>query len=327
MSLKKRAKKLLGRRAAIAIANVASFPLRMALRRRLRDRIGMRDWKRISRMQAVSWPDDLSRPASLLDTNYYLPKILIALGIKRLSPTDGFDPERAIFIRFEDTTNAVRGEEEFKALEAVANHAGDLSGLTMINNGCRDISKRNVAKVFEDVFGYPLDVDPTTHEGEMVEKSDTNAQHDGRVITGPIAPGEVREDCVYSVLVDTRVDEGSVQDFRLMYIGELADFCFRERRRIEIRFSTTNIKTDVVQTSEHFSDEEIRLIETFCGRMGLDVGELDCLRDRNSGRIYIVDVANTPGSNKGLPLDGQIASLERAALYFAKNICGAEISI
>ena len=40
----------------------------------------------------------------------------------------------------------------------------------------------------------------------------------------------------------------------------------------------------------------------FCRRMGLDYGELDMLRDREDGRLYIVDVNNTPfGPPHGLP--------------------------
>ena len=43
-------------------------------------------------------------------------------------------------------------------------------GEAAINARCRDISKQRVSRVFEDVFGYGLQVDPTTYSGPRREK-------------------------------------------------------------------------------------------------------------------------------------------------------------
>jgi len=36
------------------------------------------------------------------------------------------------------------------------------------------------------------------------------------------------------------------------------------------------------------------MISEFCSRIGLDYGELDVLRNKDDGKIYIVDVNYTP---------------------------------
>ena len=61
-------------------------------------------------------------------------------------------------------------------------------GVPVLNARCRDISKTHVAAVFAEVFGYALAVDPTTHAGPLVEKSDANSTRDGRVLLGPAGP-------------------------------------------------------------------------------------------------------------------------------------------
>src|SRR5262245_42924108 len=45
---------------------------------------------------------------------------------------------------------------------------------TWINGRCRDISKRTVERVFAAVFGYPLALDPLTHQGMCLRKSNRN---------------------------------------------------------------------------------------------------------------------------------------------------------
>jgi hypothetical protein len=63
----------------------------------------------------------------------------------------------------------------------------------------------------------------------------------------------------------------------------------KETRFQDKFLSTTIIKTDIV-----FSHLEIKKINEFCRQIGMDYGELDVLRDKDSGRIYIIDSNNTP---------------------------------
>lgn len=59
------------------------------------------------------------------------------------------------------------------------------------------------------------------------------------------------------------------------------------------RFSINNRKATLNDPARVFSASELDQIRLFSDRMGLDWGGLDILRDRNDGRIYIVDVNKT----------------------------------
>lgn len=49
-----------------------------------------------------------------------------------------------------------------------------------------------------------------------------------------------------------------------------------------------------------FADAEQGALLEFCARIGLDYGELDVLRDNDSGTIYVVDANRTPIRPRGL---------------------------
>ena len=51
-----------------------------------------------------------------------------------------------------------------------------------------DISKTRVDEAFSKVFGYSPMVDPRTHAGPLVRKSERNGAHDGEIIIGPVEP-------------------------------------------------------------------------------------------------------------------------------------------
>src|SRR5262245_15292476 len=76
---------------------------------------------------------------------------------------------------------------------------------TWINGRCRDISKRTVEGVFEAVFGYPLAIDPLTHQGLCLRKSNKNYVKDAVVLECPIPSEELDDRYVYERLVDSRV--------------------------------------------------------------------------------------------------------------------------
>ncbi len=74
-----------------------------------------------------------------------------------------------------------------------------------LNARCLDISKSTVDRIWREVSGRGLSLDPLTTSGPMVVKSEKNATHDGRIITGPIL--ERQPGFVYQRLVDTRVGD------------------------------------------------------------------------------------------------------------------------
>lgn len=169
----------------------------------------------------------------------------------------------------------------------VPESAGPLRGL---NFGCADVSKSHVAAVFEAVFGYPLAVDPLTTTGPLVEKSEKNGVHDGRIVEGPLPP---RQGYVYQRLVDTAGADGACRDLRTPCAGGEPVLVWIKVKPPGRRFAIQNRRATVHAPAEVFSPRELAQIREFNARMGADWGGLDILRDRHNGRIYIVDVNKT----------------------------------
>lgn len=163
-----------------------------------------------------------------------------------------------------------------------------------LNGRCTDIGKAHVAATWEAVAGYPLAVDPLQWAGPMMSKSDANATHDGRLEEGPLrdlVPGRV-----YQRLIDNRVDDREIMDLRPCVVGDEIAFCYLRYRPIASRFPNENNRVVRVAAATVLSGDEIALVLRFARAIGLDVGEIDVLRDRADGRIYGVDVSKTPHS-------------------------------
>lgn len=167
--------------------------------------------------------------------------------------------------------------------------AGAAPSAGLLNGDCRDVSKSHVAAVFEDVFGYPLALDPETWTGLAVDKGELNGAHDGRIVQcpAPRQPGRC-----YQRLVDTA--EGDfIHDLRTPTVGGVPVVVWEKKKPGGDRFSIHNLSVRRLDPRDVYSPEELVLIGRFCAAMGLDWGGLDILRDRPSGRIYIVDVNKT----------------------------------
>ncbi|GJL92101.1 hypothetical protein [Hyphococcus sp.] len=160
------------------------------------------------------------------------------------------------------------------------------------NIGCFDIRKSVVARVFEETFGYSLSIDPQTHIGLAVEKSELNGKHDGRKIECPIAaptPGQV-----YQRIVENTFDGKEHVDIRTPIVGgKTTPYVFLKKRTRDLRFTNDNHRVDLAPIDAMLSREEQENIARFASAMQLDFGGLDILRDRHDGRIYIVDANKT----------------------------------
>jgi hypothetical protein len=164
-------------------------------------------------------------------------------------------------------------------------------GLPVINARCADIGKDRVARVFEETFGYPLFIDPRVHTGPAVAKSVGNGRHDGRIVDCPIEAAE--PGLVYQRLIRNSIDGRHAQDIRTPIIGGQIPFVYIKERPLEARFANDNSRCLFLETGEALSPEEVERVQAFVAAMRLDVGSLDILRDRETGRIYIVDVNKT----------------------------------
>ncbi len=197
----------------------------------------------------------------------------------------------------------------------VPESAGPLRGL---NFGCADVSKSRVAAEFEAVFGYPLAVDPMTTAGPIVEKSEKNGVHDGRVVQGPLAP---KPGCVYQKLVDTADGTGACRDLRTPCAGGAPVLVWIKVKPAGRRFAIQNRRATLHAPAELFSPRELALIGDFNARMGADWGGLDILRDRHDGKIYIVDVNKTDlGPLIALSWIDKIRSMSRLAVALERLV-------
>ena len=161
----------------------------------------------------------------------------------------------------------------------------------MINRKCLNISKSHVDEVFKDVFGYSSLVDPLAHEGVCVKKSDFNAKHDGKILQCPVDVME--EGYVYQKLIDNIYDEKHITEYRVPIFADNIPFVYQKFKLLEDRFGFS-VKAEILNANVAFSDDELKKIVQFCGAIGLDCGEMDIIRDKTDGRIYIVDANNTP---------------------------------
>ena len=296
------------------------------VRSKVRRLLGKSAWQKVRQIQVVTWPSSLNDQPKIFSSNdYVLEKILLVLGIKPKGFSPHHNPHNTVFINWQDLTydkaNFERYiEESYKEKSKHMKYNEAFLGAVRINAGCNDISKRRVAECFEQVFGYSLDVNPLTYKGKMVVKSDYNATHDGREIMGPITKSDLDKNCVYNICIDNSEDSESVVDYRVLFIGGVARFCYRKMRPQHIRFSTTNTSVSLHKTKEIFSENEIKKINHFCKLMGLDYGEIDCLRGRNSKKLYIIDVNKTQaGPPNGAKKSDKMSAIVDMSVLFARN--------
>lgn len=195
--------------------------------------------------------------------------------------------------------------------------AGDLP---VVNGRHLHCSKRNVARHFEQVFGYALQVDPHTYAGPMVRKSDENAAHDGVTVMGPLPADEVAlPGQVYQRLVDNSAGP-SVVDIRVSVVRTVQDHSYVKLRPVLDRYSNVNSAAWFAPTSVLLTPDEIAHIDVFCASIGLDFGQLDLCRDNTSGRVYVVDANNTPfGPANGMSPADAAAAVTALGADFARE--------
>jgi hypothetical protein len=158
------------------------------------------------------------------------------------------------------------------------------------NFGVGDVSKSHVARVMEEVFGYPLAVDPATHAGEAAEKGEGNGLHDGRLVICPTEPAPGK---AYQRMIKTEGEDGWAYDLRTACVGRRPVVVFLKKKPASARFSIQNTSVVVKTPDELFSPAEIAQLERFCEAMQLDWAGLDVLREHATGRLYVVDVNKT----------------------------------
>jgi GT2 family glycosyltransferase len=183
------------------------------------------------------------------------------------------------------------------------------------NLKCDDVGKERVDRAFREAFGYTSLVDPLTHRGPFVVKSNLNGAHDGIVAEGPLA--ERDPNCVYQRVIRNESFDGTVEDIRTPVFGKEIPFVYLKYRPVESRFDQFETHVAVVDAGAVFTaDEQSRLL-LFASSLGMDYGELDVLRDRVDGRLYVVDANPVPYGPPNLLAPGeQHAAIGRLAGAF-----------
>lgn len=99
-------------------------------------------------------------------------------------------------------------------------------------------------------------------------------------------------------------DLNLVEDLRTSTVGGKPVCVFVKRREVTKRFLNTNTEVLLRTPEEVFSQAELDQISAFTREIGLDWGGVDVLRDRNDGKLYIVDANKTdmgPPIGRNLP--------------------------
>ncbi|MEZ5994780.1 MAG: hypothetical protein R3C25_03425 [Hyphomonadaceae bacterium] len=196
-------------------------------------------------------------------------------------------------------------------------------GVKLVNFSCRDVSKSNVARACAAAFGNGLAIDPATFTGPAVEKSEINAAHDGRIVQCPTAPVPGR---AYQRVIDNRspANPDLVEDLRTCTVGGRPVLVFIKRRPVTKRFLNTNSEVLLRMPQEIFTEAEMDQIGAFTREIGLDWGGVDVLRDRNDGKLYIVDANKTDmGPPIGLNLPDKIRATHMLRDAFRAYVVGA----
>jgi hypothetical protein len=268
--------------------------------------IGLRRLRRWLRATSFASRQNGGLPATAPTFNFYPmrpePNTSIAYVIRRLGARIAFAPsDTGLNVAWDTGTWFSRRARQ--PLPATA-----------LNVRCVDISKSTVDRIWADVAGYSIAVDPLTTTGPMVVKPDQNGTRGGRVVQGPLARRAAGT--VYQRVVDTRVGDRVLQIRPVILRGEIV-LVYEKWRPYPRLFQGPEL-TVPKSVADFFSDAEAELLLRFAEQIGLDYGELDVVRDGPDGLIYVVDANRTPVRPKGLPVDSEDEAFGPQAEAFSR---------
>ena len=158
----------------------------------------------------------------------------------------------------------------------------------IINRYCEDVSKQFIADRWARISGNDINIDPHTFMGYCVEKPNLlQGANTGNIVKCPCKP---RKDYVYQRIVDTRMSETEIVDYRLVIMNFNIIMIIAKRRSITNLFGN-EYGYELVE--DVFTEEEKKQLVEFS--IFFDYAELDVLRSNFDGNIYVVDVNNLPG--------------------------------
>jgi len=157
-------------------------------------------------------------------------------------------------------------------------------------------SKEFVAKSMEEHFGYTFKINPRTFNGYCIAKHNGNGTKSCFFLKCPINADEVFHDHCYQKIINysNKSDSSTLYELRVPIFKNIIPFTFFKTRNKGLRFTSKNRSMEIVPATAHLSEQECQNIIMYCRRIGLEYGEIDILRSDDDGKIYIIDVNNTP---------------------------------
>ena len=182
--------------------------------------------------------------------------------------------------------------------------------MPVLNLHCNNIMKTYIDDFVYEVFGFKTRINPLVHIGPAVVRSEWKATHSGKIVQCPIAT--VKENCIYQIVINNKTEKDLFEDIRVPVVAGGIPFIYIKLKSPESRFETMANKVILKQPDEILSKDEQQKILEFTRIIGLDLGEVDVLRNRDDGRIYVVDVNNTPfGPPANLDKKGRMTAIEK----------------
>lgn len=189
-------------------------------------------------------------------------------------------------------------------------------GYFAVNAYCNDVSKATVDCLWKEVFGYGAEIDPLTYFGPfVVRKNVAQGMHDGRILMHPTKP---MPGMFYTKLVDNKIGKDLFRDIRPIIVGnKVIAVIIKEKTSVNrfsqrINYVSKHVTSEI---SRWLSKDEQRKVNEFCTNMGLDYGEIDCLRDKDE-KLYCVDVNNIPGSRQGFMIPEVLKEFDKLLQKF-----------
>ena len=168
--------------------------------------------------------------------------------------------------------------------------------MRFLNFFLKDTSKDFVAKSMEEHFGYTFKINPNTFNGYCIAKHNGNGTKSCFFLKCPINADEVFHDHCYQKIINysSKIDSSTLYELRIPIFKNIIPFAFFKKRNKGLRFTSKNKSMEIVPATAHLSEQECQDIIMYCQKIGLEYGEIDILRSDEDGKIYIIDVNNTP---------------------------------
>jgi hypothetical protein len=181
-------------------------------------------------------------------------------------------------------------------------HRGDVldglysEGIRVLNYHLLDTTKYAVDQYHREALGYSSLV-PKGYIGKVVVKRNQQARNAAFISDRYYDNYAATDSPNYRVsqkFINTEHTPGWCTEHRAAIFSREI-LLIEKKKRSRYRFNSFAEQYRIVDMEDVFSLPEIDQIFKFCCVSGLDFGELDILRDKDDGRIYIVDINNKAG--------------------------------